>query len=83
MPEYSVITGCLVLPGMETQGRLPSACGIHAGTGTNETRVDNVDQACLQHGRQANSGQVQSGQVSRAAKKIPTRVVTVPPPDAW
>lgn len=39
MPEYSVITGCLVLPGMETQGRLLSACGIHAGTETNETRL--------------------------------------------
>lgn len=38
MPEYSVITGCLVLPGMETQGRLLSVSGTHAGTGTNETR---------------------------------------------
>lgn len=74
MPEYSVITGCRA-PGMETQGRLLSVCGIHAGTGTDETTVDNVDQALPGRwkARQVRSSPARSSQQSRQKAFYPGR----------
>lgn len=60
MPEYSVIIGCLVLAGMETQGRLLSVSGTHAGTGTDEThgRLRRPSLCGIWKARQVISGQV-------------------------